>query len=169
MGKETTSHTESYQSLGGIITGNDDMYKTTISDGDQKAEGHGTTPESSQESASNQWESGETTSVSSCYLTTACVKTMNLPDNCLELKVLRYFRDKVLMQDSVGKRAVKEYYKIAPEIVQVVENQENAQRIWREVHDDIKYAVSLVLSRNFNEAFKHYQKMTLRLKKNYLN
>jgi hypothetical protein len=166
----TTSKTESYQSFGGIITGRDDMYKTTISNGDQEATGYGSTPESSQESASENWESGDTTdSGSPCYLTTACVKSKNLPDNCLELQVLRGFRDKILIQDSRGKKAVKEYYKIAPEIVQAVESQENAQRIWDEVHRDIRHAVSLVLSGKHNEAFDHYQQMTLRLKKNYLN
>jgi hypothetical protein len=164
----TTSKTESYQSLGGIITGNDDMYKTTISDGDQKAEGHGSTPEASQESASDQWDSGDTTSTSPCYLTTACVKSMGLPDNCLELMTLRDFRDNVLMTNSAGRKAVKEYYKMAPEIVQAIESQENAQKIWNSVYNDIKIAVSLVRSRNPNEAFKHYQEMTLNLKKTFL-
>lgn len=169
MGDKTTSNTESYKSLGGIITGREDMYKTTISDGDQKATGHGTTPEASQESASNQFDSGDTTDAGSpCYLTTACVRSKNLPDNCLELKTLRDFRDNILMTNSEGRKAVKEYYKMAPEIVQAIESQENAQKIWNSVYNDIKIAVSLVRSGNPSGAFKHYQEMTLNLKENFL-
>jgi hypothetical protein len=169
MGDKTTSNTESYKSIGGIITGHDDMFKTTISDGDQKATGHGSTPEASQENASDSWESGDTTDAGSpCYLTTACVKSKRLPDNCLELMTLRGFRDNVLMTNSAGRNAIKEYYKMAPEIVQAVNNQENAQRIWDGVYVDIRQAVSLVLSGKSNEAFEHYKKMTLRLKNNFL-
>jgi len=106
---------------------------------------------------------------SGCYLTTACAEAMKLPDNCLELSVLRNFRDKILMSRPSGKRAVREYYKIAPEIVQTIGEQNNAQSIWQSVYRDIRFAVSLVLSGDFEKAFKHYQQMTLRLKEKYLN
>lgn len=165
---EKTSTTESYQSIGGIITGKDDMYKTTISDGEKYSTGVGSTPEQSQESASNSWDSGDTTD-SVCYLTTACTKTMNRPDNCLELEVLRDFRDNFLMKSSEGKRAVKEYYEVAPKIVQAVEKREDASEIWKEVYGDIVHAMSLVLFGSFDKAFEHYKQMTLGLKENYLN
>jgi len=104
-----------------------------------------------------------------CFLTTACAEAMRLPDNCLELGVLRNFRDKILMSQPSGKRAVKEYYRITPEIVQTIGEQDNAQSIWQSVYRDIRYAVSLVLSDDFERAFKHYQQMTLKLKERYLN
>jgi len=103
-----------------------------------------------------------------CYLTTSCVEAMKFHDNCLELNVLRDFRDKILMPDSSGRRAVREYYAMAPEIVLAVEEQENAQKIWQSTYSDIKRAVSLILEGNFREAFTHYQQMTLRFKENYL-
>ncbi len=108
-------------------------------------------------------------SKSGCYLTTACAEAIRLPDNCLELSVLRNFRDKILMPQSFGKRAVKEYYKIAPEIVQAIGEQDNTRRIWSSIYRDIEYAVSLVLSGNFERAFKHYQQMTSKLKERYLD
>src|SRR3989344_3180218 len=104
-----------------------------------------------------------------CYLTTACTKAMNLPDDCYELNVLRSFRDNILMSQPTGKKAVREYYDMAPEIVQAVEEQEDAQVIWRSVYRDIGQAVSLVLSNDFEGALKHYKKLSLDLKQRYLD
>jgi len=104
-----------------------------------------------------------------CYLTTACTKATNLPDDCYELNVLRSFRDNILMSQPTGKKAVREYYNMAPEIVQAVEEQEDAQVIWRSVYRDIGQAVSLVLSNDFEGALKHYKKLSLDLKQRYLD
>lgn len=100
-----------------------------------------------------------------CYLTTACVNARGLPDNCLELNVLRNFRDRILLQNLTGRKAVKEYYKMAPEIVQSINERDNSMEIWNSVYQDIRKAVQMVLSGDFNRAFEHYKKMTLRLKK----
>jgi len=104
-----------------------------------------------------------------CYLTTACVDAMSLPDNCLELSVLRNFRDKILMPTSKGRKSVGEYCRIAPEIVQSVNEGEDAQNIWQSTYKDIRHAVSLVLSGNFEGAFEHYQQMTSKLRDKYLD
>lgn len=106
---------------------------------------------------------------SGCYLTTACVSAMNLPDDCLELNVLRNFRDRYLMPQQPGRRAVKEYYRIAQEIVQAIDEREDVQNIWQSTYRDIMYAVSLVLSGDFERAFKHYQQMTSKLRDKYLD
>ncbi len=144
-------------------------YRTTISDGTKKAVARGNTPEESQRKAMEKWAEGKTESQSGCYLTTACIEAMHYPDNCFELEVLRGFRDKILMPDPLGKRAVREYYRIAPEIVQSISEQNNAKEIWQGIYRDIRYAVSLILSGDFEGAFKHYQQMTLRLKRKYLD
>ena len=90
---------------------------------------------------------------------------MNLPDNCLELTFLRNFRDKILIPTSRGRKAVKEYYQIAPEIVQAINERENSLNIWKATYTDIRQAVSLVLSKDFEKAFRHYQDMSLKLKR----
>ncbi len=99
-----------------------------------------------------------------CYLTTACINARDLPDNCLELNVLRNFRDRILLQNSEGRKAVKEYYQIAPEIVQSINERSDSLEIWNSVYQDITKAVQLVLSGNFDGAFEHYKNMTLRLR-----
>ena len=171
MGK-TTSRTEKDSFLVERLFG-DHHYKTTISDGENKVEGRGRTSEKSQEVASDKWDKGggDSSSGSSsgssgnsgCYLTTACVRVMGLPDDCLELNVLRNFRDKYLMSQPLGKKAVKEYYKTAPGIVQCIDKREDAQRIWQDTYKDIGHAVSLILSKDFEGAFKYYKQMTSKL------
>ena len=103
-----------------------------------------------------------------CYLTTACVNSKGLPDNCLELRTLRNFRDKILMKDSKGKKAIEEYYKIAPLIIESINEKRYSQSIWDNLHGDIRKAVSLVKSKDFDSAFNHYKDMTLKLKEKYL-
>jgi len=142
-------------------------YKTTISDGHRKTVGAGRTSEDAEKMASERWDKGKDDSA--CYLTTACVRAMELPDNCLELTTLRGFRDRILMPDSYGRKAVQEYYEIAPEIVQAVSRQSNAQGIWQDVYKDVSHAVFLVLSGDFEGAFKHYQQMTMGLKGKFLS
>ena len=112
---------------------------------------------------------GGGSSNSGCYLTTACVRVMGLPDDCLELNVLRNFRDKYLMSQPLGKKAVKEYYKIAPGIVQCIDKREDAQSIWKDTYKDIGHAVSLILSKDFKGAFKYYKQMTSKLQDKYLD
>ena len=148
------------------------IYKTKITDTKTKksVEGYGWTRKEANKSAheKDRSSSGGSSSSGGCYITTACVDAIGLPDNAFELRVLRGFRDKVLMPDPRGRRAVMEYYRIAPDIVQAVEEQDDPQNIWKSVYRDVRHAVSLVLSGDFEGAFKHYQNMTLRLKNNYL-
>ena len=178
MGK-TISRTERDTDFVERITGGH-HHKTVITDGVDRVERLGNTPKESEKRASESWDDkkdgGSSSSSSSggsskggCYLTTACVSAMNLSDNCLELSILRNFRDKVLILTSRGRNAVREYYRIAPEIVQAVNKRENSQNIWDAAYRDIRHAVSLVLSRDFEGAFKHYQEMSLRLKEKYLD
>ncbi len=169
MGKKSESKTEREVWVEEALFGLGGHYKTEISDDTKKTEGRGNTSEESQRIASEKWQRGETESKGGCYLTTACIETMGLPDDCLELGVLRNFRDKILMPQPSGKRAVREYYRIAPEIVQAVNEEDNAQSTWQYVYRDIRYAVSLILSGDFEGSFKHYQQMTSRLKEKYLD
>ncbi|MDP1696141.1 MAG: CFI-box-CTERM domain-containing protein [archaeon] len=103
-----------------------------------------------------------------CYLTTACTKAKGLPDDCLELSVLRCFRDKILISTSKGRKAVREYYEVAPEIVNAVNGRGDVKKIWQDTYEDVRHAVSLVLLGDFNAAFRHYQRMSLKLKEKYL-
>lgn len=55
---------------------------------------------------------------SECFLTSVCCEAIGLPDDCLELNVLRKFRDNILLKSSEGAEEVAVYYTIAPFIAQ---------------------------------------------------
>ena len=118
-------------------------------------------PSSSDELSSSSSDGG-------CFLTTACISAMNLPDDCLELQVLREFRDSFMMNKPSGKDAIQEYYKIAPGIVEAINKQKNSEEIWSEIYNSIRHAVNLVLSGKREEASQFYRDATLSLKEKYL-
>lgn len=104
-----------------------------------------------------------------CYLTTACTQFRGLPDNCLELTVLRRFRDDVLMQTPDGKKAVSEYYEFAPLIVKKILERGDAHEIFEEIYGVVVQTVRNIESEKFEEAFRSYKDMSLGLKKKLLD
>lgn len=52
-----------------------------------------------------------------CFLTTACCEVIGLPDDCLELTVLRRFRDSVLPTLPGGDAEIALYYLLAPVVL----------------------------------------------------
>ena len=52
-----------------------------------------------------------------CYVTTAVCRSLQKPDECYELKLLREYRDRYLVSSEGGKETIREYYNIAPTIV----------------------------------------------------
>jgi hypothetical protein len=108
----------------------------------------------------------EGTASTPCFLTTACVVSRGLPDNCIELRTLRRFRDKVLLDSPEGRKAVSEYYEIAPKIVVNVNALPDDERTstWNRVYTQVARAVALVHQHRFKEAFQAYKNMTLSLK-----
>lgn len=125
--------------------------------------------DNSSSSDSDSSSGGGSSGDSGCYLTTACISAKGLPDNCLELRTLRNFRDNQLAQTLQGRRDIKEYYSVAPEIVQAINERTNSEEIWNKVYGEIQKAVSLVLKENFNEAYEHYKNLTSNLKKKFLD
>ena len=68
-----------------------------------------------------------------CYITTAACESQGKADNCYELELLRSYRDNYLLQSEEGGAMVKEYYNIAPTIVNRIARQENAGAVYDEL------------------------------------
>ncbi|MEK8025008.1 CFI-box-CTERM domain-containing protein [Pseudaquabacterium rugosum] len=68
---------------------------------------------------------------SSCFLTTAAVHCLGLPDNCDELQTLRAFRDRVMCATPEGAADVATYYATAPGVVRAVDARQDAALVWR--------------------------------------
>lgn len=106
-----------------------------------------------------------------CYLTTACVGAMGLPDNCHELETLRSFRDGYIMNEvDCGENVIKDYYSTAPQIVENVNSLENHEEIWKALYEnEIVPCVELINQNEYQKAYEKYSSMTKMLGEKYLN
>jgi len=111
-----------------------------------------------------------------CFISTAtlCSKYENnkelFDDNCHELNVLRDFRDNHLIKLFGGEALIKEYYNIAPLIVNKINQQSNNKYIYEIIYTDlIKEVIKLIESKKYIQATIFYKNFVYCLKKAYLN
>lgn len=103
-----------------------------------------------------------------CFLTTACVATMNKPDDCYELTALRHFRDNHLLANKEGIILVKEYYNIAPAIVSRINQQTNAKEVYADIyHKMILPTIEEINNNNPLRAISIYRDYTYKLKQEF--
>ena len=104
-----------------------------------------------------------------CYLTTACVDVMGLPDDCIELNALRMFRDEYMGQLPEGKTEIKEYYEKAPMIIEEIKNRCEETLVFREIYNDVIVPCVEHIQNGENElAHKKYKDMVSKLDTKYL-
>lgn len=104
-----------------------------------------------------------------CYLTTACVKARNLPDDCTELQTLRSFRDNYLAAKEQGPAEIEDYYRTAPQIVASINARDDAGSIWNTLYHEMILPCVDLISRGENEqAYLCYKTHCQELKSLYL-
>lgn len=106
---------------------------------------------------------------SSCFLTTACIRAKNLPNNCYELNLLRGFRDKYVMFLPDGPELVREYYDMAPRIVDEIEKEDERDRVYESLFNNlVKKTINSIERGRFEEALRIYKEKVEELKCEYL-
>ena len=104
---------------------------------------------------------GKDASTSCCYITTAVCRDRGLPDDCEELRVLRRFRDEVLLQTADGRRDVAEYYRLAPPIVAMVARRPDARELLNGWYGQyIRPAVDAAKHGRYGEAHALFRELT---------
>ena len=104
-----------------------------------------------------------------CYITTAVCESQGKPDDCYELELLRSYRDGYLLATDEGKELVKEYYNIAPTIVNRIGRQENPEAIYEEIWDSWLLDCVHLIEQGENEACQEkYMDMVYKLKERYM-
>jgi hypothetical protein len=71
-----------------------------------------------------------------CFITTAVCSTLCRPDDCSELQSFRKFRDDYLLKQPDGKEQVREYYLIAPLIVNAIDASPEKDHIYYSIWDN---------------------------------
>lgn len=100
---------------------------------------------------------------SGCFLTTACCQYKGLSDDCTELTILRDFRDNVLMQNGEERNLVEEYYRIAPELVERIEQQPDARDIYEQIYTKIQQIIDQINRDDYDSAINCYKNMVYTL------
>lgn len=84
-------------------------------------------------------------------------------DNCKELMVLRWFRDNFVSKDEI-----EYYYKIAPIIVETIENSKDKDIIYKRIYEDVITACLVSIKKeNYARAHNRYKNSVLTLEKQY--
>lgn len=108
---------------------------------------------------------GEVQGNGGCYLTSACLARMknDFNDNCYELDILRWFRDKF-----VSKSDIEHYYKTAPVVVEAINREQNSQEIYLSIYQNIVlFCVRAIEQEKFAVAYTKYKESILYLEEIY--
>lgn len=104
-----------------------------------------------------------------CYITTAVCESQGKPDDCYELQLLRDYRDHYLLLTEEGEALVKEYYNIAPTIVNRIRHSEDSQKIYAEIWNSYLSPCVRMIEEGEQEACKErYMDMVYELKGRYM-
>lgn len=105
---------------------------------------------------------------SGCFVTTAVCSSLNKPDDCEELQLMRHFRDSFLLLSDNGNSLVMEYYRIAPEIIKKINMQHNAKDVYHFLYQNfILPSLDALKEGERNKAIDCYIRMVLSLSKAY--
>ena len=96
-------------------------------------------------------------------MTSACIKARNLPDDCEELTIMREFRNTYLNETETGKALIKEYYEIAPGIVEKINKQPDANSIYEHIYEDVLSCIKKIKNNQYEDAVSIYRSMVLRV------
>lgn len=104
-----------------------------------------------------------------CYITTAVCESQGKADDCYELTLLRNYRDEYLLSTPEGEALVKEYYNIAPTIVNRIAHSETPGKIYEEIWQNyLLPCVNLIEEGKPEVCRKQYMAMVYELKGRYM-
>jgi len=104
-----------------------------------------------------------------CYLTTACVESRGLPDDCHELTAMRALRDKYIRTLPEGESVIAEYYEFAPAIVEKINQGTEPEPVYERIYTEmILPCVQLYDAGDYHKAYVLYREYAGKLKSEYL-
>ena len=104
-----------------------------------------------------------------CSITTAACEYFGKPDDCYELTMLRQFRDGWLAVQPGGEALIREYYRIAPSIVEALNASEQRDTIYQDIWNHyIMPCVWLIEQNAYEPCRELYEKMVQDIKQTVL-
>ena len=103
---------------------------------------------------------------SGCFITTAVCDNAGKADDCYELTMFRSFRDNWLASQPDGESLINEYYRIAPKIVNEINQLRNAKEIYQQIWNEyLQPCLSFIETGNYLECESKYVEMVHKLAK----
>lgn len=103
-----------------------------------------------------------------CFITTACCRNRNKPDDCYELTLLRRYRDTYMASLPEGEKLIAMYYDVAPSIVKHINRRPDADQIYDMVWNTyILPCIRLIENGKYEDCLTLYGKMVMDLKQKY--
>jgi len=103
-----------------------------------------------------------------CFLSTACINNIGLPDNCYELEILRNFRDTYVPSLDKGIELITDYYQNSPKILVEISKSKNENDILNQMYTSIHKIIQYILLGENQKAFNSYVEIYQDLKIEYL-
>lgn len=105
-----------------------------------------------------------------CFITTAACEFLNKEDDCYELTMFRNFRDSWLAHQPEGENLIKEYYEIAPNIVENINKSNIKEKIYIKIWNEYLLPCLRYIEENrFEECKELYTLMVKSLKSDFYN
>lgn len=124
--------------------------------------------EYSKENDYSGYSSSSTIDSSWCFITTAASCALHKGKDCEELNYLRKFRDEHIKGSSEGDALVKEYYNIAPKIIEKIDAEEEKELVYTSLWTDyIVPSTEQIRQGNWQSAQDIYVEMVVDLSKKY--
>lgn len=112
--------------------------------------------------------SSNSTSSSDCFITSAICRTFSKPDDCYELTTFRNFRDNWFAKQPDGQALIQEYYRIAPTIVEHIDQRSDSKEIYQSIWDAyLTPCLHHIEAQQFDECRNIYITMVNDLKRKY--
>lgn len=103
-----------------------------------------------------------------CFISTAVCGALGKPDDCEELKTLRWYRDHVLIGLPGGPQAIRVYECIAPDVVVAIEGRTDAKLRYAHIYQTlVAPALVAIRSGQYQDAFRLYRERTLELAQSF--
>lgn len=88
-----------------------------------------------------------------CFVTTACVESRGLPEDCPELSRMREFRDSYVAELPHGRELIEAYYALAPRIVEAIDLSPDRREIYNELYERwLSSSLRLIAAGKYEEA-----------------
>ncbi len=102
-----------------------------------------------------------------CFITTACLRALDLPEDSLELRAMKTLTKEHILTSRHGMRDYILYGRIAPQVVDAIEARSDSREIWKGVYNRLQGITQLVNDRSYEKGYECYKSLVSDLRQAY--